>query len=904
MFNSTCFRSIIRRCAVVKIITEAPSEDEVLKLLKEYTVKWFKNSFGSFTPSQRMAIPYIKQGYNVLISSPTGTGKTLAVFLPIVDELYKLGEMGDFRDQVYVVYVSPLRALNNDIVKNLRYPIEGIREAAKKMGVDLPELRVKVRTSDTLPSEKQKMLREPPHILVTTPESLAIALTAPKFRERLSGVRWVVVDEVHELASSKRGAHLALSLERLEELVPGDLQRVGLSATISPLESIAQFLVGFRPGLEPRECVVVDARFLKPMEVGVLCPKVDIIRDPAEAINEAIYQEIKRIILNNRTTLIFTNTRSSTERVVFKLRKVFEKEGIVNADEVEAHHSSLSRELRLDVENKLKSGELRAIVSSTSLELGIDIGYIDAVVLLSSPKSTTRLIQRVGRSGHSVGDVSKGYLLAVDRDDLVEVVVLAKLARERRLDKVKIPRKPLDILAQHIVGMSLERKWKLKEAFEVVRRSYSYHDITWDEFLRVVEYLSGRHEDLLSTTRTYSKIRYYEDESAFGKKRGVRMIYYLNSGAIPDEAKVKVFTEDGRYVGDLEEEFVEYLEPGDVFVLGGRTFQFLRSSAMRVIVRKVEHQRPTVPSWFSEMLPLAFDSAVEVAKFRGYVSRLIDEVGKAKAVNHVSAKYGVERRLAKYIVDYVGEQKRYVGLVPDDKTVLVEMWYDDAIGADNLIFHTLFGRRVNDALARALALLVSDLVDVNVRVTVTDNGFMLTVPSRGILFTEKLVQDVLEILKSSELRSVLRRALRRSEIVKRRFRHCAERALALLRNYKGEETSISRRQVSAETLIKIVESLPGFPILEEAYREVMEDVMDVENAEKVLNAVRSNGIVLTPVRVDGPPSPFAHIIVTHGYSDIVLMEDRKKMLLKLYEEVLKRLTEKAPSKKNPEKPRS
>ncbi|MEM2207917.1 MAG: ATP-dependent helicase [Sulfolobales archaeon] len=873
------------------MVTEAPREDEVIRFLKDYTVAWFKKSFTALTPAQLMAIPYIKQGYNVLISSPTGTGKTLAAFLPIIDELLNMGELGDLEDQVYVIYVSPLRALNNDIVKNLKKPIEEIRETALSMDVKLPELRVRVRTSDTLPNEKQRMLREPPHILITTPESLSIALAAPKFREKLSGVRWVIIDEVHELASSKRGAHLSLSLERLEELSSREIQRIGLSATIAPLESIAQFLVGFKSDLEPRNCVVIDARFLKPMDVKVLCPRVDIIRDPAEAVNEAIYQELKEIVLSHRTTLIFTNTRSSTERVVFKLRKIFEREGVVNADEVEAHHSSLSRDLRLGVENKLKSGELRAIVSSTSLELGIDIGYIDAVVLLSSPKSTTRLIQRVGRSGHGVNDTSKGYLLAVDRDDLVEVVVLAKLAKQRKLDKIKIIRKPLDILAQHIVGMSLEKKWKLREAYEVVKRSYSYRDLTWEEFLRVIEYLAGKYEDLISTTRTYSKIRYYEEEETFGKKRGVRMIYYLNSGAIPDEAKVRVFTEDGRYVGDLEEEFVEYLEPGDVFVLGGRTFQFVRSSAMRVIVKKVEHQRPTVPSWFSEMLPLAFDSALEVARFRGYVSQLIDRAGLEGAIEKVSKNYGIERRLAKYIVDYVNEQKNYVGIVPDDKTVLIEMWYDENLRADNLIFHTLFGRKTNDALARALALLISDLVGVNVRVTVTDNGFMLTVPFSRPQFNDEIVQEVLARLRNNELRDILRKALRRSEILKRRFRHCAERALALLKNYKGEETSINRRQVSAETLVRIVESIPGFPILEEAYREVMEDVMDVESAEKILSSIKSGSITLRSVRVEGPPSPFAHTIVTHGYNDIVLMEDRKRMLLRLYEEVLKRLSE-------------
>ncbi len=868
-----------------------PDEAEVVRYLREYTVAWFRRTYSKFTPAQLMAIPYIKQGYNVLISSPTGTGKTLAAFLPIIDELLKYGELGDLEDRIYVVYVSPLRALNNDIVKNLRVPIEGIREVARELGVELPEIRVKVRTSDTLPSEKQRMLKEPPHILITTPESLAISLVAPKFREKLSGARWVVVDEVHELASSKRGAHLALSLERLEELISGELQRVGLSATIAPLDKVAQFLVGFRSDVEPRECVVIDARFLKPMEIDVLCPRVDILRESAEVINEAIYREIRDIVLRYRTTLVFTNTRSSTEKVVFKLRKIFEKDGVVDVDEVEAHHSSLSRDIRLEVENRLKNGELRAIVSSTSLELGIDVGYIDAVVLLSSPKSVTRLIQRVGRSGHGVDDVSRGYVVAVDRDDLVEVTVLAKLARERKLDRVKIPRKPLDILAQHIVGMSLERKWKLEEAYRVVKRAYNYYDLSWDEFMSVVHYLAGKYEEELSVTRTYSKIRLYEDEGTFGRKRGARMIYYLNSGAIPDEAKVKVFTEDGRYVGDLEEEFVEYLEPGDVFVLGGRTYQFIRSGGMRAIVRRVEHQRPTVPSWFSEMLPLAYDSAVEVSSFRGYVSRLIATLGVGGAIKQVSKEFRVDRRVAKYIVEYVNEQNRYLGVVPDDRVVLVELWYDEVSEADNVIFHTLYGRKVNDALSRAIALLLSDALGVSVRVTVTDNGFMLTIPARKPEVSEEVVQEILEALKAEGLRKVLRRALKRSEVLKRRFRHCAERALALLRNYRGEETSISRRQANAEVMMKVAESISKFPILEEAYREVMEDVMDVENAEEVLRLVERGAISVRVVRVYGPPSPFAHGIVAHGYSDVILMEDRKRLLLKLYEEVMRRIAE-------------
>ncbi|MEM2682138.1 MAG: DEAD/DEAH box helicase, partial [Zestosphaera sp.] len=446
---------------MTEVVGECTSECDLSKYLRDYVIEWFKSRFGKFTPPQLMAIPKIKEGRNVLISSPTGTGKTLAVFLPVIDELLGDAELGLLEDYVYVVYVSPLRALNNDMRKNLIQPVLEIREyALKKRGLDLPEIRISVRTSDTSPTEKARMLVKPPHILITTPESLAISVTAPKFREKLKSVRWVVVDEIHELASSKRGALLTLTIERLEELVSRRIQRIGLSATISPLEEVAKFLVGYDDSGNSRDCVIVDARFVKPVDLHVITPRVNIVTASAEELNESIYRELKKIVNSHRTTLVFTNTRSSTERVVHKLKKILAGNSVEDLDEIEAHHSSLSRDVRLEVENKLKEGKLRVVVSSTSLELGIDIGYIDAVVLLSSPKSVTRLLQRVGRSGHNVRDVSRGYLVAVDRDDLVEISVLTYLARLKKLDNVHIPMKPLDILAQVLVGMSLEKKWR------------------------------------------------------------------------------------------------------------------------------------------------------------------------------------------------------------------------------------------------------------------------------------------------------------------------------------------------------------------------------------------------------------------------------------------------------------
>jgi len=333
---------------MIRVLDEVPREGDVVKLLRPYTYSWFRRRYGSFTPAQLMAIPVIKSGENVLISSPTGSGKTLAAFLAIIDELFRACEEGGgLDDRIYVLYISPLRALNNDMRKNLSEPIQGIVSEAKLVGVELPEVRVAVRTSDTLPNEKQRMLRKPPHILITTPESLAIALTAPKFRGLMTGVRWVVIDEIHELASSKRGAHLSISLERLEELVEGGFQRIGLSATISPLDEVARFLVGYDDTGTERSCTIVDARFVKPMQVRVVCPKVDIVRASTEELNNAIYDVLANAIRSHRTTLIFTNTRSATERVVYKLKKLFENSDVIDVDEIEAHHSSLSREVRL-----------------------------------------------------------------------------------------------------------------------------------------------------------------------------------------------------------------------------------------------------------------------------------------------------------------------------------------------------------------------------------------------------------------------------------------------------------------------------------------------------------------------------------------------------------------------------
>jgi ATP-dependent Lhr-like helicase len=502
------------------------------------------------------------------------------------------------------------------------------------------------------------------------------------------------------------------------------------------------------------------------------------------------------------------------------------------------------------------------------------------VALLGSPKSTTRLLQRVGRAGHRISEVSKGRVIVVDRDDLVECSVLAKLAMDRFIDSVRIPEKPLDVLAQHIVGMSVERRWSVDEALKLVRRAYNYRALSKSELLEVLRFLSGRYE--LDSEGVYSKIWFDEEEGSFGRKRGARMIYQLNSGVIPDESKMVVVTLQGRYVGNLEEEFVEILEPGDVFVLSGRTFKFIKSEGLRVLVEPADGARPTVPSWFSEMLPLSFDSALRVGRFRRMLASMIAEGRVDEALELLVEEYRLQRKAAEAIVDYVREQLLYVGDVPGDDLILVEYFYDEGW---NVVFHTLYGRRVNDTLSRAYASVLSDLVLAPVKVSVTDNGFMLSyISSRAP--DEGIILELVRRVTPDNFRKILESTIANTELMKRRFRHVAERSFMILRRYRGYEKSPERIQLSAQHLLKVLlEEYPNIPVVRETFREILEDYMDVKNATKILEAVKRGEI---KVKVVGPleyPSPMAHSIVVKGYSDVVLMEDRRKIMRMLYERI-------------------
>ncbi len=1324
---------------------------------------------------------------------------TLAAFLFAINWLFGLGEEGKLEDTVYVVYVSPLRALANDIRKNLLVPLEGIREVANGMGLELPEIRAFVRTGDTPASEKAKMLKKPPHILITTPETLSIVLCAPRFREKLKTVRYVIVDEVHELCDNKRGVHLSLSLERLREIAEQEFVRIGLSATQAPLEEIAKWLVGYRENEKLRDVTIVNIYETKKLDMRVICPVRDLIHTDYAYVNARMYEILRDLVEKHRTTLIFTNTRSGAESVTFHLKQVFGEEYI---DQIATHHGSLSRTTRLEVEDLLKQGQLKAVIcvsedsriltnhywkpiievkpqdkvvylddqlklkegtfagrvsvpyydegfmiksrlgfeikctkehkfltirrskltwieakdlkvgdkvavirkiptfqqkipsyyelipenayvwleenflkslrdeivskfnsikhfcklinlrystikenlngtypikfanlmkilkklereneileeiknigtdkrkynipnrkiskdfirflgfwlaegswdasgisiagnenllkyysslltkefpvkfikdknpygipqikfystlllgifkkltgtlhkkslyakfptilyelpssykwaflsgyfdgdgylevksgriysagfttfnlnlakgmqnlllqlgviasirkkeynesrefrgrkirkrgtcytvsiyggenlrifatnidpkreefskikrvcelkgycnrdvvpgmgeilrktreeagistyklqklgynpvkvelekreirrenlkklaeiykesnhsyllrilsnsdvfwdeiiekkplklkqvyslvdttnhnyviegficrnSSTSLELGIDIGYIDLVVQIGSPKSVAKGLQRVGRAGHFLHEVSKGRLIVFDRDDLVECTVLVKAAYEGKIDRVQIPKNCLDVLAQHLVGMSVNKKWKVDEAYKLIKRSYCYHNLSKKDFIEVLRYLGG-HYVHLEDRGVYRKLWYDEEEGVFGRKRAARMIYFMNIGTIPDEADFRVILEDQRTtIGRISEKFLERLTPGDIFVLGGKTYQYLRTRESKVFVRSAYGRRPTVPQWIGEMLPRSFDLSIEVGKFRELITEKLRELPVEEVKEWLKKEYYLDEAAANSLIQYFIEQLTYAGKVASHRKIILEEFFDER-GRQNIVFHAPFGRRTNDALSRAYAYQVSKLVKANVATTVTDDGFMLILPYGKVVD----LREIPPLVTSKNLIEVLKKAIRNTELFKRRFQHVAARSFMILRKYKGYEISLSKQQFRASKILDLIADWEDFPIIKETYREILEDVFDVENAKKVLQWIEEGKTVFDFLPAMEIPSPFAHGTILVGISDIVMMEDRQALLKELHQKILEKI---------------
>jgi len=830
--------------------------------------RWFRSKFGAVTEAQSMAVPLIHERRSVLVSSPTGSGKTLTAFLSIINELLLLAREGRLEDRIYAVYISPLKALANDINENLLRPLEEISSLYENEGLPRPGIRVAVRTGDTLPSERQRQARTPPHIFITTPESLSLVLSTPVFRKKFESVDYVIVDEVHDICDSKRGVALSVALERLQSFCPAELTRIGLSATVAPVEQVAEFLGGCRDG-RPRSVSVVEVLGQRDLDLMVLCPAEDMTALSFEVVNSKMYDLLSDMINHHRTTLVFTNTRSGTESVVYKLKE----RGV---DRIGAHHGSLSRETRLEVEESLREGQLKAAVSSTSLELGIDIGSIDLVVQIGSPKSVAKGLQRVGRSGHQYRGTSRGRILVFEPDDLVECAVLCRAAHEKLVDRVTMPANSLDVLSQALVGMSIERKWSVDDALALLRGSYCYRDLTIGQLESVLRFLGGKDE----FEGVYSKLWYDEQEKTFGRKRGGRMIFYLNQGTIPEEADYKVYSERGSLVGSLSEKFVERLSQGDIFVLGGRTYEFIKTKATKAFVKSASGRKPTVPSWTGEMLPRSFDLSVLIGGFREEMERRLASSTTGEVCSWLMEEYDVDEGSATTIVNYFKEQEA-VARIPTDSRLLVE-GYADATGKKNAVFHFPFGRRVNDALSRAFALVLSERLNCNVTISVTDDNFMLTAPKSFRL------EDLGGMVRSKDLPDILRRAVRDSELFAQRFRHVATRSFMVLRNYKGKELSVARQQLRSRRLLDALHELEDFPVMDETYTEILTDVMDLEHATDVLESIEQGKRKVEYLPFSSVPSPFAHNVVLVGVSDIVLLEDKSMLLRELHRRVLAR----------------
>ncbi|MBI2631412.1 ATP-dependent helicase [Candidatus Pacearchaeota archaeon] len=852
---------------------EASSAEEVKSMLNPLVGEWFFNRFKEFSLTQLYGVKQIHDRRNILISAPTGGTKTLTAFLGIINYLVELALKNELEDKTYAVYVSPLKALSGDVFVNLITPLKEIKELADTKGKKIQEIRVGLRTGDTEASERAKQAKKISHIFVTTPESLAIVLTTEKFVGSLNALEFIIVDEIHA-TTNKRGVYLSLTLERLCNYSLIEPVRIGLSATISPLEEIARFLVG-----NERDCLIANVKLMKKIEIGLDFPGESILEAENIENQRKLYQLLDELIQYHKTTLIFTNTRAATERIIHYLDMHFPKKyvGLIGA-----HHSSMSKEKRFEIEDKLRKGELKVVVSSTSLELGIDIGSIDLVIMLRSPKGVARALQRIGRAGHQLHANPKGKFIVLDRDDLVECSVLMKNMKEGKIERADIPKNALDVLAQQIYGMAISRIWDVDEMLDVIRKSYCYETLTKEDFLDVVSYLAG--EYALEHRNVYAKIWYDEKEKKIGK-RGMlaRVIYMTNVGTIPEEGFVNVVVQsggdNGQTVGKIDESFLERMKRGDIFVLGGAKYQFLFSRGMKAYVRSGVTKNPTIPSWFSEMLPLSFEVTLDIGRIRKIIKEKLKQ--KELCVDFIMGYFYCEKHIAEEIYDYFLEQEKF-SEVPHESLLIVEKFKEEK---EYLLFHSLYGRRVNDALARAFGFAAARLRHRDVEMGINDNGFFIG--------GEELNENkIIGAVSSKNVEEILKEAIEKTEILQRRFRHCAARSLMILRKYKGREKSVGKQHMHSGFLLSAVRKISNeFPILREARREVFEDLMDIKNAKRVLEWIEQGKIKVKKIRTP-IVSPFGLNLMLQGRSDLIKMEDRASFLKRMHELHMKVIGEK------------
>jgi ATP-dependent helicase Lhr and Lhr-like helicase len=840
--------------------------------------EWFGSRYGEPTEPQVQGWPLIRAGRDVLVSAPTGSGKTLAAFTLCLDDLVRRAAAGELADETLVVYVSPLKALTNDIRKNLEVPLAELLTAADEQGIPLAEIRTATRTGDTPQAERARMLRKPPHVLVTTPESLFILLTAEKSRALFARVRTVIVDEIHAMAADKRGSHLALTLARLDELVIRESgrkpQRIGLSATVRPLDEVARFL---SPDAE-----VVNVGHRREMTLAVEVPSDELGPVASNEMWGEIYDKVAELVRAHRTTLIFVSTRRMSERVAFNLTQRL-GEGLVMP-----HHGSLSREKRFEAENRLKNGELKAVVATASLELGIDIGSIDLVVQLGSPRSIAVALQRIGRSGHWVGAKPEGRLFATTRDELMECAALVRAIRGGAMDALTIPSAPLDILAQQLVAFcSADEEWEIDALYAAVRKAYPYRDLARKDFEDVLTMLAdgvatarGRSGAYLHADRVNGRVR---------ARRGARMAAITSGGAIPETANYNVVVEpDGHVVGTVDEDFAVESMAGDVFLLGTTSWQIRRVEPGVVRVEDAHGAPPSIPFWNGEGLGRTIELSHEVSAVRA----AIDARDDATACEWLIRECGVDRAGAEQCVAYVRNGKAILGAVPTGELLVAERFFDEA-GGMQLILHTPFGARINRAWGLALRKKFCRSFNLELQAAATDNGIVLSLSDQHAFPLE----IVFEYVKSASVEQTLTQALLTAPMFGARWRWNATRALAILRQRGGKRVPPQLQRMRADDLLAACfpdaaacpENLtgpirvPDHVLVRETIANCLREAMDLDGLIAVLRRLEA-GEIRTHA-VDTPePSPFCHEILNanpYAYLDDAPLEERRTRAITL-----------------------
>ena len=841
---------------------------------------WFETRFERPTDAQAQGWPAIGRGRHTLIAAPTGSGKTLAAFLICIDRLVRAGLDGDLPSRTEVVYVSPLKALSNDIQRNLKQPMAEIAELGERMGTPLPEIRIAVRTGDTPAAERQAMARRPPHILITTPESLYILLTSESGRRMLAGVRTLILDELHAVVGNKRGSHLALSVERLCHLADGPVTRIGLSATQRPIEEVGRFLVGAARQTEDGtpDCEIVDTGHAREVDLAIVVPGRELGPIATHEIMGETLDQISDLVKAHRTTLVFVNTRRLVERVAHQLEERLGEEAVA------AHHGSLSRRHRHATEQLLKSGGLSVCVATASLELGIDIGAIDLVCQVGSPRSIAILIQRIGRSGHTLGGTPKGQLFPWTRDELVECTALLRAVRRGQLDRLIIPPWPLDVLAQQIAAACASEDWDEEGQYQLARRAYPYSDLPRKKFDQVVDMLS----DGVSGRHGRAGVRIHRDSvnGVLRGRRGTRLAALTSGGAIPDNADYDVLAEpEGTFVGTVNEDFAIESMAGDVFLLGNSPWRIRRVEAGKVRVEEAHGATPTIPFWLGEAPARTRELSDELSDLRSDISERLDDPDGAKT--WLREEMGVAEDVADQVIDYFVEGVHVLGMVPTRHRIVAERFFDET-GGMQLVIHSPLGGRINRAWGHALRKRICRTFDFELQAAATDDGINLSLgPQQSFP-----VSDIFTYLKSRTVAEVLTQAVFQAPLFGSRWRWNATRSLAVLRHTGGRRVPPPLVRMRAEDLLAAVfpaqvacqdNALPGdieapdHPLVFETLRDCLTDALDVDGLEQVLTAIEG-GEVQVFGRDTTQPSVFAHQILNanpYAFLDDAPLEERR-----------------------------